>query len=991
MRLVISALFSILSYSALSQCIVINEIMINGPGDNDGQNSPNTEEWIELFNTCDISVDISCWVVADGDFSVTIPTGTIIEGNGYYTIGSGNAGFTVDLNWATCNCANGSQIGVFTNGNEQLALVNDAGQIQDGLVWGSGQFPANNTTSSSVGCSSQSLSFANSGAGYEAFAGAGGSNGCTAARSCDGSETWTIMCNDQITPGSTNSTDAPEPDLSASSQEICPGECINFSDLTGSGVTSWAWTFDGAVITSSDLQNPQQICYNNLGQYSVTLEITTACGVSSTTFTDYITVQNNANPVISADGPLNICPGGSVELQSTSSATSYQWNLNGEPIDNADQNSYVATEAGTYTLSTSNGSCSGLSNELTVTIGSAIVPVINEGSVVIICENGSTTLSTQNTYTSYQWLFNGQAQSNSNSSVFNVSGEGNYQVIATDANGCEATSTITTVQAEPFDLPQITSSTGSFEICEGDEITLSIPGEYDSYIWTLNGEPLQQATGNTLVTGNDGEYAVIITSGSCTYTTNPVEIVIYFIPEVSINPNGTIETCSSTVLINGTSGGSFQWYYEGELIPDATNAQYTATQAGDYYFISQSQAGCEAISETVTVIFNENITVDIQVSDATPCPGEPVTLSIAGSFATITWSNNQTGPSIQITNGGNYSVTVTQGACTVTDEVDVTYASSPTAVLNPSNDIVTCEEVFTLSATSNGNIQWLFNDEPIIGSTSANLNVFENGTYSFIATSVNGCTTLSNEVEVTFTDGLEVSIDASSLEVCQGQSITLSVPNIYDAVVWSNSETGNSITVTSGDFYTVEVSQAGCIGSAFIELTFNPIPMADAGNDTIADCDLGVILMGTGSGILTWQPHPSLEEPENPFTLANPTVTTTYTLIATLGTCTATDQVTVEADCTSLFIPNVFTPNGDGKNDYFVIEGRGVKTFELKIFNRWGSIVYETNDLKKPWTGGQNEYYAPDGTYFWTVVALDQNNQPIVDKDQSSGHVTILR
>lgn len=314
----------------------------------------------------------------------------------------------------------------------------------------------------------------------------------------------------------------------------------------------------------------------------------------------------------------------------------------------------------------------------------------------------------------------------------------------------------------------------------------------------------------------------------------------------------------------------------------------------------------------------------------------------------------------------------------------------PTAILNPTNDVTTCEDLFTLSATSNGSIQWILNEGDIPGSTGVNYNATESGTYSFVATGSNGCTATSNQVTVTFTEGLEIEIIATATSVCVGQSITLSIDGNYDNILWSNSQTGSSITVTSGNFYSVEVTDNGCIGESFIELTFLPLPSVNAGNDTITDCDNGVMLMGTGTGVLTWLPSESLENPESAITLVTPTVNTVYTLIATQNGCSASDQILVEADCTSLFIPNVFTPNGDGKNDYFEIQARGIKTFELKIFNRWGQLIFETDDPNKPWTGGK-DYYAPDGTYFWTVIALDQNNKPVLDEAHSHGTVTVLR
>src|SRR6218665_2713115 len=143
------------SVTGNAQCIVINEIMINAAGSNDGANSPNTAEWVELYNNCSTPVDIGCYAFSDGDFTVVFPSGTILQPYSYYTIGSLNSGFVPDLNWATCGCTTqtgGSQVGIFTNSNEQLILQDNSGNLVDAIVWGSGQFPVNNSTTTATGC-----------------------------------------------------------------------------------------------------------------------------------------------------------------------------------------------------------------------------------------------------------------------------------------------------------------------------------------------------------------------------------------------------------------------------------------------------------------------------------------------------------------------------------------------------------------------------------------------------------------------------------------------------------------------------------------------------------------------------------------------------------------------------------------------------------------------------------------------------------------------
>jgi hypothetical protein len=125
----------ILSLSAIAQCIVINEVMVNAAGGCDGDCTPSTAEWVELYNTCNTPQDISCYVLTDGDFGLTFPAGTIIQPYSYFVVGSANSGVSLNLDLGVCGCTSGptSQVGIFTNTSEQLVFTNESGVIQDGV------------------------------------------------------------------------------------------------------------------------------------------------------------------------------------------------------------------------------------------------------------------------------------------------------------------------------------------------------------------------------------------------------------------------------------------------------------------------------------------------------------------------------------------------------------------------------------------------------------------------------------------------------------------------------------------------------------------------------------------------------------------------------------------------------------------------------------------------------------------------------------------
>lgn len=171
--------------------IVINEIMVNPAGTNDGTNMPNTSEWIEFYNASSSPIDISCWFFTDGDWAVTFPATTIIPAGGYFTVASAaGSGLTPDLDWALCGCTSGpaSEIGIFTNSAEQVLLYNSSGTLIDAIIWGGGQLPDNMTTSAIGSCGSQSVTFPSSTSSYENIGSV--SDGVANEAVYDGGSTW---------------------------------------------------------------------------------------------------------------------------------------------------------------------------------------------------------------------------------------------------------------------------------------------------------------------------------------------------------------------------------------------------------------------------------------------------------------------------------------------------------------------------------------------------------------------------------------------------------------------------------------------------------------------------------------------------------------------------------------------------------------------------------------------------------------------------------
>jgi len=93
------------------------------------------------------------------------------------------------------------------------------------------------------------------------------------------------------------------------------------------------------------------------------------------------------------------------------------------------------------------------------------------------------------------------------------------------------------------------------------------------------------------------------------------------------------------------------------------------------------------------------------------------------------------------------------------------------------------------------------------------------------------------------------------------------------------------------------------------------------------------------------------------------------------------------------YVPNTFSPNGDGTNDVFFVDGIGIDTdhFNLKIYDRWGEMIFEMNSPEEVWMGNHNkdgEYYVQDGVYNWIMILRDEAT---AIEFEATGHVFIMR
>ncbi|HWB62842.1 MAG TPA: gliding motility-associated C-terminal domain-containing protein, partial [Chitinophagales bacterium] len=214
---------------------------------------------------------------------------------------------------------------------------------------------------------------------------------------------------------------------------------------------------------------------------------------------------------------------------------------------------------------------------------------------------------------------------------------------------------------------------------------------------------------------------------------------------------------------------------------------------------------------------------------------------------------------------------------------------------------------------------------------------------------------------------------------------------------WDNGSTGSSIsnlsqgsyTVTITDIHNCRVTQNYTVG-----VDYNLQVHIDAAT-TISTGQAIPLVANTTSNhdnTYTWSPTDNLTCTDCQSTNAVPTETTLYTVWVTdANGCKATDTITLNVlkGATDIFVPNAFSPNGDGNNDYFEVYGDmgAVSFFEVSVFDRWGEKVFESNDYRFKWDGTYKGEPAQIGNYVYVITAAFLNGS----HKNYKGSVTLLR
>ena len=691
-----------------------------------------------------------------------------------------------------------------------------------------------------------------------------------------------------------------------------------------------------------------------------------------------------------------------VHFAATGGSGSPTWNFGNGVTGSGNPVTYNYPAGGTYTVTVQYPGCGG-SDTVVVTLPNS--PVVTVAGPASICAGASGVLTaTAPGADTFSWTpATGLNTTNGSTVTASPAATISYIVFAgVTATGCAATASHS-LTVNP--TPTVTAVSNPTTICEGASATLtastSVPATYS---WTPGGAT-QGITQVSPVTTT--VYTVTATAAGCSATDTvhvsvlPKPQLALTTPTPSVCPQGTA-TLNATVNI---PGGSFAWAppISGTSSTVTTPAVTAPTTFSVFY---TAPNGCKDTA-TQTIGVNPAPTVAIS-GPSLLCSGTgPATLSAAGA-ATYVWTPAQylsstSGTTVQslppIGTSITYTVTGTDvNNCTATAQHTLAVEQSPE--INAGPDTATCSGTpIVLSAGGVPSIAWTPTNSTAFGDSIIVLEtVTANTTYTYIATGTVGACSDSDTVTLTVRALPTVLTTPKTAFVCRYDSARLTATGAV-MYAWSPtmglSNPANSVTMAKPDgptTYTVTGTDAfGCVNSDTARVNINEaLPVKASGDGQPISCDNSLAqLHATGAASYVWSPGQYLNDSTMAHPVATPPQTMQFTVIGSNSAgCTGRDTITVVSlKESTLAIPNIFTPNGDGLNDRVFPKVQCDFHFkQWSIYNRWGQRVYFSTDETKGWDGHFNGGLCDVGVYVFVVEGTGDAG----DAKKLTGNITLM-
>ena len=692
---------------------------------------------------------------------------------------------------------------------------------------------------------------------------------------------------------------------------------------------------DSATYLWSNGSTDPMILVDSSGTFTVTIS-RFGCEVTQTIDVTFLDLSLN----IDIGNDIVLCPKETLVLDAFTPNGRYEWQ------DGSTDSAFVVTEPGLYWVNVNNA-CATDSDTIRVTYKD--FPDFELGADTTLCPDETLQLDvTQPIAATYLW-------SNGSTSPSIAVTQSDSIWVTVTADGCTVSDSIV-VNFKPsinIDLGE------DIAICTADTIELNAASDNPTaqYRWQ------DGSTDSVFVVTEPGLYVVEVFN-ECQNIIDSIQVTYQEFPRVDFGADKVL--CpEESLLLDATNPESTYLWHDG-----STNPTYNITSSTIAWVEVTHANGC-VVRDTINIDYKPVLEPVSLGNDTTLCPQTSLILDATSTNpeAQYRWQDGSTDSIYVVTSPGLYAVEVFTSCRTFTDQIQVDYYDLPRVELG--SDALLCPgESITLDAT-NPESTYLWHD----GSTGPTFTATTTQQVWVAVTHNNGCT-VRDTVQITFKPDPVVNFGPDG-NLCEGEELVLNASNPYSTYLWHDGTTEPTFTVTRPGTYSVTVDNGCTTATDEITIDYIPLPFVDLGIDTLLCFGQSLLLTVEDQEGVTYRWQDGSDD-------LNFRVTETgkYWVELDRGGCIVSDTIDIfYVECLEdLIIPNIITPNGDGKNDYFVIDNLDLSLWILSIYDRNGNRILRSINYRNNWEAKGH----PSDVYFYSLVRKGSDLKV-------NGQVTVIR
>ena len=797
----------------------------------------------------------------------------------------------------------------------------------------------------------------------------------------------------------------PSPTI-ASNSPVCLGGILNF---TASGGSNFNWTGPNGFTSTLTTPSIPNVQLPAGGVYTL------MAGTGNCTATSMATIIINPLPVVTATNTSPVCEnqafnlsGGGAQVYTWLGPNAYAANGQNQLIANA-----TLSHTGVYTVTgTDANSCV---NTATTSVIINALPIITANNPTV-CVGGNIALNGNGAAT-YTWTGPNNFSSNlQNPNIPNATPQmgGLYTLIGTSAQGCTAV-TVSNVLIIALPVPTITAN----DPCFGGTLNLTGSGGV-AYSWQgpNNFSSLgQNNTINNVSLLANGQYTLTVYAGGCSGIT-VADVTIHPLPNPVIAVTSPV-CFSQPISFTATGGSSYEWYgpnsYSSNIANPIIASANHQVHDGIYTLIATDMYGCKNSTTASITVLPLPLVI---VAGSTVCVGQRATAYSSGGV-----SYQWTGPnnfsantatfdigSLTPASAGIYTVVITgSNNCKVKVSTPLVNYPVPQPTASITGPVCLNEPVYMNS--SGGHVYVWYGPNGFVSHSqntqikSAN-SVLYSGTYTLGVIDDKGCqgqTTVDLLIRPLPTGTIVNTAKTQCAPYCT--SFKMESKSTLSTILWNMDSKGNvpelnfpycfkepggyALVANFTDVY-------GCKNTASLVSAAYPSPLADfhiGSGAVIENEEVELIDASLGEYLANWTWY------------VNSTNISSYKrntkmIFEKAGTYPVAMIVSNQWGCKdtivkpvvvnegfNIYVPNAFSPNGDGHNDFFQPKGYGIVKYNLVVFDRWGERLFSTDQFENGWDGKYKGQVCKDDTYIWKIVLTGADDK----RRELAGTVTIIQ